>query len=52
MESEDEMVKYQNEGQLISDNSRKKFTKNIKNCAKRLTGEAIPIKIKWKTYNK
>lgn len=52
VENEEEMVKYQNDGQLILDNSRKKFTKNIKNCAKRLTGETIPIKIKWKTYNK
>lgn len=50
VENDDEMVRFQNDGELIFENKRKNFTKNIKNCAKRLTGETIPIKIKWKTY--
>ncbi len=45
------MIKYQNEGQLAVDSNSKKFIKNVKNCAKRLTGEQIPIKIKWKTIS-
>ena len=47
-----EIMKYQNSGRLISDDLRKKTAKNIKNCAKRLTGEQIPIKIKWRVYKK
>ncbi len=45
------MVKYQNEGALAMEAGSKKFVKNVKNCAKRLTGEQIPIKIKWKTIS-
>lgn len=47
-----EVIKSQNSGRLIIDNMRKKTSKNIKNCAKRLTGEEIPIKIKWRVYKK
>lgn len=50
VENEEEMLKFQNNGELIFESKRKNFTKNVKNCAKRLTGETIPIKIKWKTY--
>lgn len=50
VENDNEMIRFQNNGELIFENKRKKITKNIKNCAKRLTGETIPIKIKWKTY--
>lgn len=46
------VLKYQNMGKLIIDDIKKKTAKNIKNCAKRLTGEQIPIKIKWKAYKK
>ncbi len=45
------MIKYQNDGQLALEGGSKKFAKNVKNCAKRLTGEEIPIKIKWKTIS-
>lgn len=43
------MIKYQNDGELALEKGNRKFIKNLKNCAKRLTGEQIPIKIKWKT---
>ena len=45
------MVKYQNDGELALNGGSKKFAKNVKNCAKRLTGEEIPIKIRWKTIS-
>jgi len=41
-----EMIKYQNNGELIMSNKGRKSSVEIKNCAKRLTGEKIPIKIK------
>lgn len=47
-----DVLKSQNNGQLLISCSNKKTTKNIKNCAKRLTGEEIPIKIKWRVYKK
>ena len=43
------MIKYQNDGELALEKGSRNFIKNVKNCAKRLTGEQIPIKIKWKT---
>ncbi len=45
------MIKYQNDSQIALEGGSKKFAKNVKNCAKRLTGEEIPIKIKWKTIS-
>jgi len=45
-----EFLKSVNGGNLILNSKNKKLTKLIKNCAKRLTGEEIPIKIKWKAY--
>lgn len=43
---EDTMVAFQNQGKLILDDRRKKCVKEIKNTAKRLMGEQIPIKIR------
>ena len=45
-----EFIKSLNGGKLVLNSSNKKLAKKIKNCAKRLTGEQIPIKIKWKAY--
>jgi len=44
--NDDEILKCQNKGQLIISNKKRKSAVSIKNCAKRLTGEKIPIKIK------
>lgn len=44
--NDDEMIRFQNEGRLIIDDDKRKSTKKIKNCAKRLTGEQIPVKIR------
>jgi septum site-determining protein MinD len=44
--NDDEMIRFQNDGRLIIDDEKRKCTKKIKNCAKRLTGEQIPVKIR------
>ena len=41
-----EMIKYQNNGELILSARTKKATIGIRNCARRLIGEKVPIKIK------
>lgn len=43
---EDSMISFQNQGKLILDDKHKKCVKEIKNSAKRLTGEQIPIKLR------
>lgn len=43
---EDTMIQYQNRGELIVSDNRKKCVKEIKNSAKRLLGEQVPIKIR------
>lgn len=43
---EDCMIQFQNQGRLILENARKKCVKEIKNSAKRLTGDQIPVKIR------
>lgn len=43
---EDRMVQFQNRGELIVTDSRRKCVKEIKNSAKRLMGEQVPIKIR------
>jgi septum site-determining protein MinD len=43
---DDEMIRFQNEGKLIINDTKRKCSKKIKNCAKRLTGEQIPVKIR------
>ena len=47
-----ENLKFQALGKLIIGNPKKKMSKNIKNCAKRLTGEKINIKIEWRVCKK
>ena len=42
---EPEMLVYQSKGELIIDNKKLKCTKELKNCAKRLTGTKVPLKI-------
>lgn len=43
---EDSMLSFQNRGKLILEDSRKKCVKEIKNSAKRLMGQQIPIKLR------
>ncbi len=43
---EDSMIQFQNRGELVLSDSRKKCVKEIKNTARRLTGEQIPVKIR------
>lgn len=43
---EDTMVEFQNRGTLIINDKRKKCVKEIKNSARRLLGEQIPVKIR------
>ncbi|MBP3448281.1 MAG: septum site-determining protein MinD [Clostridia bacterium] len=43
---EDKMLQFQNQGKLILDDTRKKCVREIKNSAKRLMGEQVPVKIR------
>ncbi|MBR5239567.1 MAG: septum site-determining protein MinD [Clostridia bacterium] len=43
---ENSMVSFQNQGKLILDDPLKKCVREIKNSAKRLTGEQIPVKLR------
>lgn len=43
---EDSMISFQNQGKLILDDPRKKCVREIKNTAKRITGEKIPVKLR------
>ena len=43
---EESMLSFQNQGKLIVEDKKKKCVKEIKNSAKRLIGEQIPIKLR------